>query len=295
MKNIIRWFFGLVFLLGSLIYSSMLVPIAGLFMFLVSVILIPPFDSFVSNRIGLKLSTKWKVILCIIFIFIGVGVYSNSDAYKKVQEENAYDKTHPTATAIPTIKPTTKPTIKPTAKSLIITATLPPAKPTAQIVKENSNDITPNSIKSIVIKLENAGLGVVGENDFKKVEVVGDMGNIKDGEIEPSTKIVTVYYKPKSVWDEKHMVKMACRTTTAVAEALFTNAKISTVRVLFLNDFTDSYGKTNEEKAVQIDMSRETANKINWSKFKELVLDDYMNLLNVADSSYIHPAIRKFL
>lgn len=285
MKNVIRWFFGVIFLFASLTYMSMGVPLAGLFMFIVGSFITPPLGNFITNKLHLRIATKWKVLICVMCAFLGGGIYSQSDAYKKAQTEQAYNKTNITSTVIPTKKP--------------VVITLPPVKvkkakpqPTKQLAKD---ELSSDSIKAQVIKLGGKEFGVMGKDEFVKVEVNDDFGSMKANEVTPQFKIVNVYYKPKDVWDEKMLMKYTCRTSAFVSEALLANPKVSKVSVWTLTDFTNSYGKTSEETAVRIGVGRETASNVVWSTFKEMVLDDYNSLLKIADDVYIHPAIQKEL
>lgn len=267
------------------------VALAGLLMLIVAAFLIPSLASFITNKLGLKLATKWKVLICGICAFIGVGIYSQSNAYKRIQAEQT---NNPTVTAIPTAIPTNKPIVVIRApediKPLLQTTARP--QPTQKPVQDGLSE---ESIKSQVIKLGGKEFGVMGKDEFVKVEINDDFGSMKANEVTPQFKIVNVYYKPKGIWDEKMLMKYACRTSVFVSEALLANPKVSKVSVWTLTDFTNSYGKTSEETAVRIGIGRETASNIVWSTFKEMVLDDYNSLLKITDDVYIHPGVKKEL
>lgn len=268
------------------------VPLAGLFMFIVGSFLTPPFGNFITNKLGIKIATRWKVLICVICVFIGGAIYSNSDAYKKVLADEAYNKAHPTATSIPTAIPTNKPmVIALTQKAKLNLQTTTKPQPTKQPVQ---NGLTEESVKAQVIKLEDSSQRVMGKKELSRVEVIDDF-RVMEENFKPSYVIVSLFYKPKDIWDEKWLLKVTTSTTAAASELLFANPKVSVVRVTTLVDFTDSYGKPVEQKAVQIEIYKETANKINWKMMKEMTLVDYNKLLNIADDVFIHRAIKSKL
>lgn len=287
MKNIIRWISGIVFFILSFIISLFLLPIV--------IFLIPPLDNLVSNKLNIKLSTKWKTIICIILFCASLFAYSQSDQYKKYEAVQEYNKTHPTVTPIPTNRP--EPTvaiITPTVKISMPTSIPIPTKLTTTSIPTS---LTEDGIKKIVLNIPGAQYSVFSKDDLKKVEINTDFGSQGDNpniKIDQLPKIVNIYYKPYA-WDEKRLMRYTADTSVAVTEKLLTYKEIGMVNVWVLENFTDQYGKSSEETAIRIGLKRETADKINWTSFKDMVFIDYNKLLNIADDVYIHPAVKKEL
>ena len=154
----------------------------------------------------------------------------------------------------------------------------------------SESELSETTIRSEIGTLKGS-LRALKADDLTKVEIIDYAGT----EAVSDDKIVFLTYKPKSTWDEKDAVKTAADTTVAVSQRLFTHSKVGFVRVWIEGDFTDQYGKSSSEPAVKFGLSKDTANKIEWDKFKDLVFVDYTKLSNIADEKYIHPAIGKAL
>jgi hypothetical protein len=152
-------------------------------------------------------------------------------------------------------------------------------------------EVTEESVKSALASLKEASYRVMSEKEITKVEVSDDLAGISEDISEG--KIITVYFKPETVWDEKDTLKMTAGTAVAVMRRLFAHPKIASVTVWVDGDFTDQYGKTETAKAALVQITKQTADKIEWDEFKNMVLVDYNKLFNIADAKYIHPAILK--
>jgi len=106
---------------------------------------------------------------------------------------------------------------------------------------------------------------------------------------------VVITLLPKDEWSSEWVVKNSANTFVEILKELYKNPNVGRVYIAQQGKFTDQYGNEDIEKAVVVDMRRDTASKINWDKFGDLVLVDYNKLFNVADSYSIHPAIKKDL
>lgn len=270
---------GLFFLLGSLSFLILKIFVVSLLWFLLTVLVLPLFDD------KLKLSGKIKIIAGIVIFFVSIAIYSQSSEYKRISSIQEYNKTHPTATNIPTVSstPTDKPT--PTNKRAITkSVTKTPTntsvpKPTITVRKK---PLLKDEVKKIVMSLSYPAMS---KNDLKEIKINDDI---------PNDVYVLLSYKPEA-WDEKEVVRLTADTLVVASERLFNNSKITRVWVTTLENFTDQYGKSNEAVAVRFGLNKETAQKINWKEFKDMVFVDYNALLNIADEQYIHPAIAKGL
>jgi NADPH-dependent 2,4-dienoyl-CoA reductase/sulfur reductase-like enzyme len=163
----------------------------------------------------------------------------------------------------------------------------------AKIIKGEFKDqeVTEESIKSVLANLKEASYSVMSEKEITQIEVSDDLAGISE-DISDG-KIITVHFKPEDVWDAKDSLKMTAGTAVAVMRRLFAHPKTVSVTVWVDGDFTDQYGKTETAKATLVQITRQTADKIEWDKFKDMVLVDYNKLFDIADTQYIHPAILK--
>lgn len=150
--------------------------------------------------------------------------------------------------------------------------------------------VTEISIREAIEHLR--GVSVELEGNITKIEVIDYAGTLEI----PDDKIVIVYYKPESIWDEKHAIRIAVHTAIKTMETLFENPKVAEVVMRQQGDFTDKYGETTTETAVRIKMDKETANKIaNWEVVDDRAFGDYNTFFDLAELQYVHPAIGKAL
>lgn len=77
---------------------------------------------------------------------------------------------------------------------------------------------------------------------------------------------------------------------TRIFKAIYTsNLPIKSANIITFMDFVDKYGNTKKTKAVQLELSKETAAKINWDNTEAFMLD----FDKIADGSFIHPALKE--
>ena len=163
------------------------------------------------------------------------------------------------------------------------------SKPASQNSNFPQSDLTEQSVRSEISDL--SSIGTMKNEEIVEVKLI-DYGGTEDI---PDDKIVFVTYKPKSLWDEKDMVKRSAYTIVAVSERMFKHPKVGFVRVWTQGEFTDQYGQKSTENAVKLGLSRKTAEKIDWGNFKDLVLVDYNKLLDIANEKSIWATIEKTL
>lgn len=162
-----------------------------------------------------------------------------------------------------------------------------------EMLKINYEQVEPSqeSATSALAKLENTTYGVVSENEIAEIKVSNYLVNPD----KPNEKMIEVKFKPVSNWDEKHLMTKATGTTVEVARRLFANPNVGLVTVIFDGEFTDNYGKKEVGQAIRLALKRETADKIQWEQFRDMVLNDYKKLLDIADTKFIHASISKNL
>lgn len=116
--NIIRWFFSITLLFGSIGVFAGGQPMQAICGALIGLILLPPFISFMQKKLMVKI--KWWMQLCaIVILLIGSSITSgtsnpaNSNLVNSTQPSTKHTQT-PIATAVPTVvQSTTVPTTQP--------------------------------------------------------------------------------------------------------------------------------------------------------------------------------------
>lgn len=106
---------------------------------------------------------------------------------------------------------------------------------------------------------------------------------------------VIIGFNPGDTWDEKSFVRTASLSAVAAMEKLFTPPDVNIVTIEADTAFTDKYGGAGTEAGFTVTMSRDVADKITWSTFKNLVLGYSKKLTAIATFYQIHPAILKNL
>jgi len=95
-----------------------------------------------------------------------------------------------------------------------------------------------------------------------------------------------------SFLDEKSLIEIdTTEDVTKVMPILFANPNVNEVTLTRVIQYTNGYGKTSMGPAVNITMSRDTYNKINWIQWKDTPNMYYQDIYNDADSYYIDPVI----
>lgn len=179
----------------------------------------------------------------------------------------------PQASATPTAQPPAPVPVKPAA----------PKAPKAF----SKQPLTPESVTRAVSGLENSSYRVKLKT-VRKVEIFEHAGAE-----EPNAKIVHVKYPQGSTWDTEDARKSAAATSLAAFEVLFKHPDVYEVVMWTEGEFIDAYGNKTTDTAMRVSMHREKATKVNWEGLRDLVLLDYKKLFNVAELSFLHPAMRR--
>jgi len=156
-------------------------------------------------------------------------------------------------------------------------------KPTPKVEAGISEDY----VRNILTKTNN----IIYKDSLAKIEIFDNFGT----EDNSTDKIVHVYFKPLSIWDEKEVVSQSSEKAVKSMKVLFANPSITHIIFWTLGDFTDSYGNSNESTALRIGLKSTTASKLNWDNFIPMVEVDYKKLFDIADDKYVHPSIAKAL
>jgi predicted small lipoprotein YifL len=173
-------------------------------------------------------------------------------------------------------------------------ATTQETKGTKQENKK-ADDIKKDSAEIEKAKSEFAAAKLNEENTKKAVAAVIKSEKLKEVTltVEKGKNIVDVTYNPGDVLNEEALVKNNAVTASNVMEILFQNPKVDKVWVWTETTMLDDKGNSEDENVVNVALSKENAEGINWPKFKETVLEDYNKLFDISDSKFIHPSISK--
>lgn len=121
--------------------------------------------------------------------------------------------------------------------------------------------------------------------DLKKVDTTDFAGG----------KEIDLYYKETDFLDGDELVRKTANTMISCSQKLFKNQKVQLIKFNTLADFTDQYGNSKEDTAFSLSLTRDTASKIDYSNFIEMVDEDYTKLFNIVDDYNIHLGIYKDL
>lgn len=120
-----------------------------------------------------------------------------------------------------------------------------------------------------------------------------DITEIRIIDIGEGKKNIWIYYKPKSSWDETHLVKMAGSTAIFGCSLLYQNAQVGDVAFFTQGDFTDQYGKSKTDVAVKLVITSDLAKKVDWKGLAEMHESDPGNIYRISENYNIHLGVKK--
>lgn len=273
---------GIAFLIIAIIFSKDTVimtfsVLSGFLFLIVSLIKVILKKYFKKNY---EVSKKfWITISVFLPLFFCILYYGNKHPAPPKSE---VQKTETTEQITEVIKPKENPTVTqiPTTVPTKIITQAPISTPTP------SNEVTEDYIRSTLISNN-----LIYKDSLGEIKILDNLGT----ENNSTDKIVHIYFKPLSIWDEKEIVAQASEKAIKSMKLLFSNPNITHIVFWTLSDFTDSYGNTKEETALRVGLDITTAKKINWDTFIPMVEVDYKKLFEVADEKYVHQSIAKTL
>jgi len=169
----------------------------------------------------------------------------------------------PSATSTPSPEPTLAPESPTVAASAEATA-IPNAGPA--ISDFANKEVTLDNV-------ETALKGFFAEGEYIGTDVENSGGII----------YVTITYRPSTVLSEKDFAVQVGHHTTMVMEVLFLNESVNVVT--FKGD------TPTVEGAMEIGMTKEIADTVDWVTLKNQTQTDYKAILDLADNYYMHNSI----
>lgn len=142
-------------------------------------------------------------------------------------------------------------------------------------------------------ELNFAEMEVTNENAQKIADQIITSGESK-ATVEDGQDI-TVVFRNSGYWDEDHMVRTASTTAVDLGELYFKNEKTNSLFVLSEIEMIDEKGAESLETPIQIKLTRESIEGVNWENMKTMVAVDYNKIEGIAESVGIAPGIRKNL
>ena len=121
-------------------------------------------------------------------------------------------------------------------------------------------------------------------------------GQLKSVDIEKNSKgkgyiVDVVFNLDDVVWGEKDLVQQSASKAVIVLQALLANPKVDKVWAWTEAGMVDEAGNTELRNVINVCMTQDTAEDIDWESFAERVAANYRVLHDSADSSYIFPSI----
>jgi hypothetical protein len=100
----------------------------------------------------------------------------------------------------------------------------------------------------------------------------------------------TVDYDLGPVWDERDAVRKATLDFVRFAPKVFTISAVDVLELRVFSKFKDIYGHEKDEVAFKFTITREAAEKVNWSRVE---LKNVGLILTVEEGCgvYVHPAL----
>ena len=106
-------------------------------------------------------------------------------------------------------------------------------------------------------------------------------------------KLVRVTKEPASYSDETAFVKITYWDFVRYGIVAFQIDEVENIEFLYWNNFTDSYGKTNKEKGVDIAMKKSEFQKYDWTKLQGQNI--YTQMKTSCYEHYINSAVMKYV
>lgn len=161
------------------------------------------------------------------------------------------------------------------------------------VVSDSPEESPPFSEQAVTVENVQVTLNELSGTDVELGDSITDIEVYPHaGTDTPDDYIVHVYFKPESIWDEQHAMRIAVRTSIKAMETLFQNEAVGEAVMWEQLDFTDQYGSTETETAIRILMTKETADKVaDWEVVADRAWSDYNTFFDLAELQYVHPAI----
>lgn len=102
---------------------------------------------------------------------------------------------------------------------------------------------------------------------------------------------IALIYKAGDALSETDLLTIGAQTSFSADRTLFANPLVDSTDIRMTADWVDQYGKTTEDRTTESSMTRDTANRIDWSGLEDRVLLDNKLFFCISDSYFIHPAI----
>ncbi len=100
-------------------------------------------------------------------------------------------------------------------------------------------------------------------------------------------KSVVVTMAGDELFTTKSTLRQMETNSAKLFEKLFKDKKVARVTLVWRQTLVDTYGKESDDNVLKIELTRATANKIEWKNFNA------ENFEQVADNYWVHPAMLK--
>lgn len=102
---------------------------------------------------------------------------------------------------------------------------------------------------------------------------------------------IILYANIGDAWDEADAVLSACRYALKIMERVFVNPGIKNLHIYFNTNLRDPYGNVSSDEVMYMNISRDTAGKINYEWMNTEVYRSTKSFLQILDQYTVHPAL----
>ncbi|MBS4171956.1 hypothetical protein [Bacillus sp. FJAT-49736] len=139
---------------------------------------------------------------------------------------------------------------------------------------------TPKSLEEKIADDINKKLGSKSNTKKKRIVELVALGESND-------KLVNIKLSGDSILTNNFTRQSLLSKSGDVFQSIYKNKDVSKVTVFWQMPLVDSYGKESDQNVLNITLTRDTYNKIDWKNF------NYENYKQIADSYFMHPALLK--
>lgn len=157
-----------------------------------------------------------------------------------------------------------------------------------QIIEEKTVSDDESFKDNYAYELESSIGDLIGDTTNTGTERIVDIKiNENLGTDEPEDYVALLYLNGDDNLTADYIKKKMFIDSKQVFKEIFTNSKISEATLFWKFPLSDTSGNEDDTNVLKINISKQTANGIDWSVF------DYNNFPSIADSYYEHPAFNQ--
>jgi len=139
--------------------------------------------------------------------------------------------------------------------------------------------LTESNIKTLLQEETDYELANTAFGNISRIDVNDDVGDT----------IVIIEHRSDNYRGEKNIAETAVQSSYTASRIIYERFEdVDEVRTVTKANFQDEYGNVDEENAVEIAISADTAEQINWDNMETNLVLDYRDWLNIADGYFVY-------